>query len=195
MMFIYTDILRAALCCVADETEERRYLQGIHITQTHIKACNKHACVSMEHGAANAIEGVFIVTGDIPDEAEGSYIKPLYGVLVAEHVNEQNLVVGRSKLESVHCRYPDFSNLLVGEPEPCDTPPIFQAKYLALPQQMFGEDFIVPVQMKSWGQGKPCQLFFDKAVNHIYGNPFMAIMPMRDNTFDLCAELLNEKGI
>ena len=69
-MFIHTDLLRAALCCVADQKEERRYLQGIHITHTHIQATNGHVCVSMEHGADNAVEGVFMVNGAIPEEAE-----------------------------------------------------------------------------------------------------------------------------
>ncbi|MBE5251766.1 hypothetical protein [Mixta mediterraneensis] len=194
-MFIHTDFLRAALCCVAEQTEERRYLQGVHITSTHIQACNRAACVSMEHGASDAIEGVFILHGVIPDEAEGTYIKPLYGALVAEHVTADNKVIGRSNLESVQCQYPDFSKLLAGEPEPCDTFPVFQAKYLALPFLMFGFDFgVLPVQFKPWGNEKPCQIVFDSVINKFYGNPQLVIMPMRNNAFELMGALLNEES-
>ncbi|WP_052130759.1 hypothetical protein [Erwinia typographi] len=193
-MFIHTDLLRAALCCVADEKEERGYLRGVHITPTHIQATNGHACVSMEHGADNPIEGVFIINGTIPDEAEGTFIKPLYGTLVAEHVTEDNQVIGRSNLDLVLCRYPDFSKLLPATPEPSDLLPIFQAKYLALPQQMFGKDFIVAVMLKSWGHEKPCQLIFDKAVNQLYGNPFVVIMPMRPQTFERLEAAFDEES-
>lgn len=194
-MFIHTDLLRAALCCVADQKEERRYLQGIHITSTHIQATNGHVCVSMEHGADNAVEGVFLVNGAIPEDAEGTFIKPLYRTLVAEHVTEDNHVVGRSNMESINHAYPDFSALLNGEPEPLITVPLFQARYLALPQAMFGKDFIVPVQLKPWGAEKPCQIIFDSAVNQLYGNPFMVIMPVRPETFEIMEKLTNEEGL
>lgn len=165
-MFIHTDFLRSALCCVSDDKEEREYLRGVRITPTHIQACNRGACVSMEHGADNAIEGVFIFQGTIPDEAEGTYIKPVYGVLVAEHVTADNKVVGRSNIETVQCSYPDFSKILPAEPESCEALPAFQAKYLALPQQMFGCDFgCVAVKFKPYGKESGCQLIFDEGVN------------------------------
>ncbi len=54
-MFIPTDILRAALLCVAGEKETREYLKGVYITPTHIKATDGRALVMMEHGC-NAFE-------------------------------------------------------------------------------------------------------------------------------------------
>ncbi|HHH1341049.1 TPA: hypothetical protein ACPZRY_004143 [Yersinia enterocolitica] len=70
-MFIPTDILRAALLCVAGEKETREYLKGVYITPTHIKATDGRALVMMEHGCevGNDIDGVFVFDGDIPDEA------------------------------------------------------------------------------------------------------------------------------
>lgn len=74
-MLIPTDILRAALCCVAAENEQRTYLQGVYITPTHIKATNGRAAVMMEHGADTEIDAVFLVGGVIPDDAEGTLIR------------------------------------------------------------------------------------------------------------------------
>ncbi|PKH20203.1 hypothetical protein CIG19_18800 [Enterobacterales bacterium CwR94] len=195
-MFIHTDLLRAALCCVADSKEERRYLQGIHITSTHIQACNKIACVSMEHGDKNPFEGVFIVIGMIPPEAEGTFINLVNETVVAMHVTEDNQVVGRNILEPVECQYPNFSNLLAGEPEPISGMPIFKSRLLALPDLMFGPSLgVVVVGFKSWGKDKPCQLIFDKAVNHLFGNPMMVIMPMTESAFELIEEAFDETGI
>ncbi|CNH58043.1 Uncharacterised protein [Yersinia intermedia] len=44
-MLIPTDILRAALLCVAGEKETREYLKGVYITPTHIKATDGRALV------------------------------------------------------------------------------------------------------------------------------------------------------
>jgi hypothetical protein len=64
-MFIYTDLLRAALCCTASQEDTRKILRGVHITPTHIQATNGIAAVSMSHGSKTEIKGVFILHGDI----------------------------------------------------------------------------------------------------------------------------------
>lgn len=196
-MLIHTDILRAALCCVADETEERKYLQGVHITPTHIEATDGRAAVAMEHGAEAEIDAVFIVHGDIPDDADGTDIGLLDGDWFAIHYevidDDDSRRVGCNRLELVECRYPDFSRLLPAEAEPVEEMPMFASHLLALPYRMFGH--AMPVRFKPYGKEAPCQLLVDSLTAHYYGNPFMVIMPLRDNAFELCAEVLNEKGL
>ena len=194
-MFIHTDFLRAALCCVAGADEERRHLQGVNITSTHIHATNGHAFVSMEHGCAADYEGVFIIHGEIPDAAEGTLFQLVNSQWIASHVDEHHNWVGHSEVERIDAAFPDLSKLMVGEPEPLDTLPTFQAKYLALPHLMFGRDTgFVAVQFRSWGKGKPCQLMLDKAMNYMYGNPLLIIMPMTDDTFEKLEQVFDEES-
>lgn len=94
-MLIPTDILRAALCCVAAENEQRTYLQGVYITPTHIKATNGRAAVMMEHGADTDIDAVFLVSGVIPDDAEGTLFQLLDDGWVAIHFDENKQALGR----------------------------------------------------------------------------------------------------
>lgn len=190
-MFFPTDILRAALHCVAGESETREYLKGVYITPTHIKATDGRALVMMEHGADTDIDGVFRVIGDIPDDAEGTLIKTINDHWIAIHVNEDEKTVGHSQLELIEGKYPDFNKLLPDEPEPCNEMPMFAADLLALPHLMFGRNF-APVKFKSYGKGKPCVLTLDPVTNRFYGNPFLVIMPLVDNAFEMYAEVLNE---
>lgn len=194
-MFIHTDLLRAALCCVADQKEERRYLQGVNITSTHIQATNGHAYVSMEHSCIADAEGVFIIRGEIPDSAEGTLFQLINSQWIASHVDEEETWVGHNEVERIEVAFPDLSKLLEGDPVPCDSMPTFQAKYLALPHLMFGRDTdFVPVQFRSWGKGKPCQVLFDKAMNHMYGNPLLIIMPMAEDTFEKLEQVFDEES-
>lgn len=198
-MFIPTDILRAALLCVAGEKETREYLKGVYITPTHIKATDGRALVMMEHGCevGNDIDGVFIFDGDIPDEAADAEITAIIADgsnWYAVHYDENEKPICSNMLELLDCKYPDFSKLLPAEPEPCDEMPMFNAQLLALPYLMFRHGF-GPVKFKPYGKGAPCQLLLDPATNHFYGNPLLVIMPLHSNTFELCQEVLNEKGI
>ncbi|WP_145525699.1 beta clamp domain-containing protein [Yersinia rohdei] len=195
-MFIPTDILRAALLCVAGEEETREYLKGVYITPTHIKATNGRALVMMEHGCIEGadIDGVFIFDGDIPDGAEWTDVGKFNDEWFAIHYDENENVVSSEMLELLDCKYPDFSKLLPVEPEPCDEMPMFNAQLLALPYLMFRHGF-GPVKFKPNGKGAPCQLVLDPATNHLYGNPFLVIMPLHSNAFELCQEVMNEKGI
>lgn len=190
-MFYPTDILRAALHCVAGDDEPREYLKGVYITPTHIKATDGCALVMMEHGADTEIDAVFLVNGEIPDDAEGTAIMKFKGKWYASHIREDETVVGYSELELLDCDYPDFSKLLLDEPEPCDEMPMFAAKLLALPHLMFGGNF-GPVKFKPYGKRMPCVLELDPLTNHLYGNPLLVIMPLDDNAFELCAEVLND---
>ncbi|ARF51132.1 hypothetical protein [Pantoea stewartii] len=192
-MFIHTDFLRAALCCVADQSEERCYLQGVNITGTHIQACNGHAFVSMEHGCVADVKGVFIIHGDIPGNAEGTLIQLVNEQWIASHMAEDSSWVGHNEVEFLESKYPDLSKLIAGEPESCDTLPILQAKYLALPYMMFSRDTnFIPVKFVSRGKGKPLQVLFDKSINYLYGNPQLIIMPMTEDTFERLEHSTNQ---
>ncbi|WP_314143192.1 hypothetical protein [Buttiauxella noackiae] len=189
-MLMPTDILRAALCCVADEKEERTYLQGVYITPTHIFATDGRAAVRMEHGADTDIDAVFLFKGDIPASAEGTLIHIYNDGWMAIHVDEYDQAVGSCELTKVECRYPDFEKLLPASPEPVKEFPMFTARLLALPQMMFTSGF-GPVKFKPYGKDAPCQMILDPVTNHLYGNPFLVIMPLHANAFELCQEVLD----
>lgn len=193
-MMFPTDILRAALCCVADENEHREYLRGVRVTPTHIKATNGNAAVMMEHDAETNIDAVFIVYGGIPNTAEGTLIRRLNDGWMAFHFDEDDQHVGSNELVEMKCRYPDFSKLLPTESEPCDGLPMFSSHLLALPYLMFGEVLgFTPVRFKPYGKTAACQLIFDSGVNRLFGNPFMVIMPVREGAFEMMERLLDEK--
>ncbi|WP_432465926.1 hypothetical protein ACNZ3Z_07515 [Enterobacter kobei] len=190
-MLMPTDILRAALCCVADEKEERTYMRGVYITPTHIHATDGRAAVRMEHGADTDIDAVFLVKGDIPDSAEVTLIHRCNDGWMAVHADENEQAVGSSELVQVDCRYPNFEALLSKMTVPDNQMPIFASRLLALPYQMFSSGF-GPVKFQPYGKEAPCQLVLDPVTEHLYGNPLLVIMPLHDNAFELCAEALNE---
>ncbi|MFW2973221.1 hypothetical protein ACN6UB_22465 [Serratia marcescens] len=190
-MMFPTDILRAALHCGADEREPRDCLQGVYITPTHIHAINGRAAVMMEHGADTDIDAVFIVKGSIPDNAFGTLIKEMADGWMAIHVDDDEQPIGRNELICLDYQYPDFSKIMPAEPEPTNSMPMFDARLLALPYLMFGREFSA-VKFSPSGKHGPCQLHFDAGVNRLYGNPFMVIMPLRENAFEVLEEVLNE---
>ncbi|MWF34281.1 hypothetical protein GQE31_06960 [Escherichia coli] len=185
-MFIYTDLLRAALCCTASQEDTRKILRGIHITPTHIWATNGIAAVSMSHGSKTEIEGVFILHGDIPASAEGTVFQKVGSQWIAAHSDDYERLVGHNELELVEGKFPDPGKLLPTEEEPCSEFPIFAAELLALPYRMFGKEFTsMPVNFKLFGPEKPCQVLFNVAVNTFYGDPVLVIMPMKSTVFEL----------
>lgn len=190
-MIIPTDILRAALCCVAGEKEERTYLQGVYITPTHIFATDGCAAVRMDHGADTDIDAVFLVKGDIPDGAEGTLIHQYDDGWMAIHMDDNEQAIGNSELTQVDCRYPNFDILLSKMTKPYSDMPMLAARLLSLPDQMFKSGFC-PVKFQSYGKDQPCQMIVDPITNHLYGNPLLLVMPLKDNAFELCAEVLNE---
>ncbi|HHN8541597.1 hypothetical protein KDV70_23150 [Citrobacter cronae] len=185
-MFIYTDLLRAALCCTASQEDTRKILRGVHITPTHIQATNGIAAVSMKHGTKTEMEGVFILHGDIPDCAEGTVVQKIGSQWIAAHLDDYERPVGHNELELVEGKFPDLGKLLPTEEEPCSEFPIFAAELLALPYRMFGKEFTsMPVNFKLFGPEKPCQVLFNVAVNTFYGDPVLVIMPMKSTVFEL----------
>ncbi|MGV3986123.1 hypothetical protein [Citrobacter portucalensis] len=185
-MFIYTDLLRAALCCTASQEDTRKILRGVHITLTHIQATNGIAAVSMSHGSKTEIEGVFILHGDIPASAEGTVFQKIGSQWIAAHLDDYERPVGHNELELVEGKFPDLGKLLPTEEEPCSEFPIFAAELLALPYRMFGKEFTsMPVNFKLFGPEKPCQVLFNVAVNTFYGDPVLVIMPMKSTVFEL----------
>lgn len=185
-MFIYTDLLRAALCCTASQEDTRKILRGVHITPTHIQATNGIAAVSMSHGSKTEIEGVFILHGDIPASAEGTVFQKIGSQWIAAHLDDYERPVGHNELELVEGKFPDLGKLLPTEEESCSEFPIFAAELLALPYRMFGKEFTsMPVNFKLFGPEKPCQVLFNLAVNTFYGDPVLVIMPMKSTVFEL----------
>lgn len=185
-MFIYTDLLRAALCCTASQEDTRKILRGVHITPTHIQATNGIAAVSMSHGSKTEIEGVFILHGDIPASAEGTVFQKIGNQWIAAHLDDYERPVGHNELELVEGKFPDLGKLLPTEEEPCSEFPIFAAELLALPYRMFGNELTsMPVNFKLFGPEKPCQVLFNVAVNTFYGDPVLVIMPMKSTVFEL----------
>ncbi|QII37483.1 hypothetical protein G3M83_07115 [Rouxiella badensis] len=188
-MFFPTDILRAALCCVADDKETREYLKGVYITPTHIKATNGWAAVMMEHGAETDIDGVFIVHGEIPVNAEGTAILQMKGKWYASHLNEDEEVVGYSTLEHIECQYPDFTKILPNEEALSAELPMFSMKALSLPHRMFSTGV---AGFKPTGKSGVCLLTLDPITNRFYGNPKLVIMPVKEDAFDMLQAVIDE---
>lgn len=120
-MFIYTDLLRAALCCTASQEDTRKILRGVHITLTHIQATNGIAAVSMNHDAKTEMEGVFILHGDIPACAEGTVFQKIGSQWIAAHMDDYERPVGHNELELVEGKFPDLGKLLPTEDGRCSS--------------------------------------------------------------------------
>lgn len=185
-MFIYTDLLRAALCCVANQEEKRKILRGVHITSTHIQATNGIAAVSMKHDSKPEMKGVFILHGDIPASAAGTVFQQVGSQWFAVHMDDYERPLGHNELELVEGSFPDLGKVLPTDEEPCAVLPPFAAELLALPYRMFGKEFAsTPVIFKLFGPEKPCQVLFNAAINSFYGDPVLIIMPMKSTVFEL----------
>ncbi|WP_341541325.1 hypothetical protein [Klebsiella michiganensis] len=189
-----TDILRAALYCTAKPDDKRTYLQGVYITPTHIRATNGSALVAMEHGADTTIDAVFIVRGDIPEESEGVLFTLYDDGWVAIHMDEDGEPFASNVLQKIDCEYPDFSKVLPEKAEPCKEFPLFSARTLALPYEMFKSNF-GPVVFKPYGPTSPCEVLLDPVTRHLFGNPFMVIMPLQEDAFEMLEEVLDENRL
>ena len=192
-MFIYTDLLRAALCCVANQEDSRKILRGVHITPTHIQATNGIAAVSMKHDGKPEMEGVFILHGEIPASAEGTVFQQIGSQWIATHMDDYERPVGHNELELVEGKLPDIGKLLPTEEEPYAEFPPFAAELLALPYRMFGKDFAsTPIKFKIFGPEKPCQVLINAAIGSFYGDPVLVIMPMKSTVFELHLNAVEE---
>ena len=192
-MFIYTDLLRAALCCVASQEDSRKILRGVNLTPTHIQATNGIAAVSMRHDSKPEMEGVFILHGDIPASAEGTVFQQVGSQWIACHMDDYERPVGHNELELVEGKFPDLSKLLPTEENPCTELPPFAAELLALPYRMFGKEFSsTPVKFKFFGPELPCQILLADSISGFFGNPVLVIMPMKSTVFDLHRKAMEE---
>lgn len=190
-MFIYTDLLRAALCCVASLEDSRKILRGVNLTPTHIQATNGIAAVSMMHDSKPEMEGVFILHGDIPASAEGTVFQHVGSQWIACHMDDYERPVGHNELELVEGKFPDLSKLLPTEEIPCTELPPFAAELLALPYRMFGKEFSsTPVKFKFFGPELPCQILLADSISGFFGNPVLVIMPMKSTVFDLLSKAM-----
>lgn len=190
-MFIYTDLLRAALCCVASQEDSRKILRGVNLTPTHIQATNGIAAVSMKHDSKPEMEGVFILHGDIPASAEGTVFQQVGSQWIACHMDDYERPVGHNELELVEGKFPDLSKLLPTEENPCTELPPFAAELLALPYRMFGKEFSsTPVKFKFFGPELPCQILLADSISGLFGNPVLVIMPMKSAAFDLLSKAM-----
>lgn len=185
-MFIYTDLLRAALCCVASQEDSRKILRGVNLTPTHIQATDGIAAVSMKQDSKPEMEGVFILHGDIPASAEGTVFQQVGSQWIACHMDDYERPVGHNELELVEGKFPDLSKLLPTEENPCTELPPFAAELLALPYRMFGKEFSsTPVKFKFFGPELPCQILLADSISGFFGNPVLVIMLMKSTVFDL----------
>ncbi|VDZ82805.1 hypothetical protein U0026_09710 [Kluyvera intermedia] len=190
-MFIYTDLLRAALCCVASQEDSRKILRGVNLTPTHIQATNGIAAVSMKHDSKPEMEGVFILHGDIPASAEGTVFQQVGSQWIACHMDDYERPVGHNELELVEGKFPDLSKLLPTEVNPCTELPPFAAELLALPYRMFGKEFSsTPIKFKFFGPELPCQILLADSISGFFGNPVLVIMPMKSAAFDLLSKAM-----
>lgn len=176
-MKIKTHLLRAALVCVA-KNDPRYYLQGIHINNNYIEATNGHVAVRMAHGINTRRNSIIEFCGLVPKKAvttEIHFTKEPYAV----HRDSAGTRVGFTALKLHDARFPDLDRVIPENHELCL--PLFQARYLAYPQKMFGDDNRMnTVKFHPAGMTEACVLKFSENINTIFGNPQLIIMPCRE---------------
>ncbi|HEK1093997.1 TPA: hypothetical protein SMQ47_002287 [Proteus mirabilis] len=176
-MIIKTNLLRAALVCVA-KNDPRYYLQGIHINNKYIEATNGHVAVRMEHGIKTRRNEILEFRGSIPAKANTTEIK-FTEEPFAIHRDKNGHHVGFSALVSHKgARFPDLDRVIPTEYELCL--PYMQAMYLAYPEKMFGKvRGYNAVSLHPSGMTKACLFKFSAGVNATFGNPQFVVMPCR----------------
>ncbi|BFI58902.1 hypothetical protein KD4_28470 [Yersinia pseudotuberculosis] len=198
-MMIPTCLIRAALVCVANEKEERHYLQGIHITPKYIEATNGHVALRMNHMSSTLVDIIVQFIGDIPEDAEYSDIRVSGGTPHAIHYDEDGTYLGFTALKCVEGIYPDFDKI-----PPAPSPdqdfdfPALQGLYLAYPLMMFGREVndFIPIKFKPSGEKSSCLFQFDDGINAIFGHPLFMVMPTDKAVFSLITENINfEMGV
>ncbi|WP_267443879.1 beta clamp domain-containing protein [Erwinia psidii] len=182
-MFIHTDILRAALCCVAGPEEEREYLRGVHITPKHIEATNGHVALRMEHGIKTNKDVIIWFGGPVPARAETTEIhfsKEPYAV----HRDEVGERIGFTVIKTLDGRFPDMDRVIPKFVDENATPAL-SAHYLSFPLKMFGKGSdLVRVRLAPSGETTACRLLFDRSVMEKFGNAQFVVMPMRYSAED-----------
>ncbi|AOM40434.1 hypothetical protein [Xenorhabdus hominickii] len=198
-MIIDSDLLRAALVCVAKEerAEKHPQISGVHITRKHLEATNGHVLVRMEltedsgtffdDNDAADIDLIIRFCGDIPEKA--CFTDILLGdEPKAFHLGEDNKVFSFTRLEIIDRRFPDLGKTIPTEKQ--NVIPCFLAEYLAYPSQMFKESGAV--LMEPSGMEAPCRFRFCSFTNRIYGNPVFVVLPVHKNIFEFAEQKVRE---
>ncbi|MDE9557531.1 hypothetical protein KKJ06_19405 [Xenorhabdus bovienii] len=198
-MLIASDLLRAALVCVAkgEYAEKRPQISGVHITRTHLEATNGHVLVRMEltedsgtffdDNDAADIDLIIRFCGDIPEKA--CFTDILLGdEPKAFHLGEDNKVFSFTRLEIIDRRFPDLDKTIPTEKQ--NVIPYFGAKYLAYPSLMFkGSGSIL---MEPSGMETACRFRFCAFTNRVYGNPVFVVLPVHKDIFELAEQKVRE---
>ncbi|AOM42593.1 hypothetical protein [Xenorhabdus hominickii] len=197
-MIIASDLLRAALVCIAkgEQTKKHPGLTGVHITRQHLEATNGHVAVRMELTEENSIfsdddatdtDLVIQFWGNIPEKAVMTEIQ-LGEKARAVHFKEEDKIEGLTHLEIIHGRFPDLNRIIPTEKQNV-VPPLL-AKYLAYPAKMFDEAMAVKIEPSGMESG--CLFRFDADVNKLYGNPVFVVMPCRENALEIGEQKVRE---
>ncbi|CDG20548.1 conserved protein of unknown function [Xenorhabdus poinarii G6] len=197
-MIIDTDLLRAALVCVAKgkNAETRPQLSGVHITRKHIEATNGHVLVRMElnedsgtffdDSDAADLDIIIRFCGDIPEKAHFIEIQ-LEGEPRAVHIDGNNTAFGFTRLEIINGNFPDLDKCIPTEKQ--NVIPHFRLEYLAYPYLMFREGAVL---IEPSGMEAPCRFRFSPFTNRIYGNPIFIALPLYKDAFELAEQKLRE---
>ncbi|PHM31332.1 hypothetical protein [Xenorhabdus innexi] len=197
-MIIDTDLLRAALVCVAKEEQAKKHpgLTGVHITRQHIEATNGNVVVRMEliegKGAffdesdATNFDLVIRFCGDIPKEACFTEIQ--FGDEPrAIHLDDDNAAFSFTRLEIINGRFPDLDKVIPTEKQ--SVMPYFRLEYLAYPYLMFRKGIVL---IEPSGMEAPCRFRFSALTNELYGNPIFIALPVYKDAFELAEQRLRE---
>ncbi|WP_338803619.1 hypothetical protein WDV76_16165 [Xenorhabdus griffiniae] len=197
-MIIDTNLLRAALVCVAKEEQAEKHpgLTGVHITRQHIEATNGHVLVRMELKEGSGaffddndptdIDLTVRFCGDIPEKACFTEIT-FNNKARAIHLDEDNKAFSFTRLEVIKGRFPDLDKAIPTEKR--DVIPCLRLEYLAYPYLMFrnGVAFMEPSGMEA-----PCRFRFSPFTNRLYGNPIFIVQPLYENAFEIAEQQLRE---
>ncbi|MBD1227709.1 hypothetical protein [Xenorhabdus griffiniae] len=197
-MIIDTNLLRAALVCVAKDEQAEKYpgLTGVHITRQHLEATNGNALVRMElkedsgtfFDARDAADLDLVIRfcGDIPDEA--CFTEIIFNDEArAIHLDEDHKAFSFTRLEVINGRFPDLDKVIPTEKQ--NVMPYFHLEYLAYPYLMFRNGVVL---MEPAGMEAPCQFRFCPFTNKLYGNPIFVVQPLYENAFELAERQLRE---
>ncbi|CDL86384.1 conserved hypothetical protein [Xenorhabdus cabanillasii JM26] len=197
-MIIDTDLLRAALVCVAKgkSAETRPQLSGVHITRTHLEATNGHVAVRMEltedsgtffDDDTTDLDLIIRFCDDIPEKACFTDIQ-LGNEARAVHLSgKDNAAFSFTRLEIINGNFPDLDKVIPTEKQ--NVMPYFRLEYLAYPYLMFREGAVL---MEPSGMEAPCRFRSSPLTNSIYGNPIFIALPLYGNVFELAGQQLKE---